>query len=420
MSWLYNYLFLPVALAVLPVAKIFIKKLSLGLKARKNLFAELEQNLRKFEPSRPRVLVHSTSVGEWLQAEPIVALLKKRFPQMVVVVSFFSPSGYDFVAADHALIDVKTYLPLDTRSNAKRFFSIIQPKFWLISKLDVWANHLWQAKKLGIKVFLSCATLTKLSGRDKGLAALFHRRLYANIDAMFPISIEDEKRLGKLYQGKMVVCGDTKHDLVVRAATRDFATPLHYQKGDVVFVAGSIWLQGARVLFPALKKILADFPSFKLILAPHDLRFVPQFLQDFAGSVRYSRVQTGQAPQVVVVDSIGQLAGLYRLAHIAYVGGGFADFGLHNVVETAVFAPLLLVGAKFHSSHEAEQLAEQGALSVISTEKQVEKLLRDFMGDKQIFAQERKACGDYVRKNQGATARVVEQILAEVGDEYFG
>ena len=308
MSWIYNYLFLPLVLALLPLAKIFVKKISLGVKARQNLFAQLEQNLSGFDPNRPRILVHSTSVGEWLQAEPIVARLKKQYPHSILVASFFSPSGYNFVKENHPLIDVKTYLPLDTRSNAKRFFALIKPKFWLISKLDVWANHLWQAKKLGIKVFLSCATLTKLSGRDKGLAAIFHRKLYANIDAMFPISQQDKQRLAKLYQGKMVVCGDTKHDLVTCAAEKPFDTPLQYERRQTVFIAGSIWSEGAKVFFPVLAEILPKFPNFKIILAPHDLLLVDEFCRYFPQAVRYSAVKDGQAPQVVVVDTIGQLA----------------------------------------------------------------------------------------------------------------
>ncbi len=417
MIWLYNYLFLPLIFCALPIAKIFVKKLREGLDARKDLFARLESELSKFDDNRQRVLVHSTSVGEWLQAEPIVKKLKEGNPNLLVIVSFFSPSGFNFIKPNHEVIDIKTYLPLDTPKNAKRFFSLVRPEFWIISKLDVWANHLLEAKRRGIKVFLTCATLTKLSKRDKGLSAMFHRKLYSKIDAMFPISEEDKNRLGNLYQGEMVVCGDTKYDLVISVANeRKFVTPLRYGKKDVVFIAGSIWAEGARFLFPVLKKFLDKYANFKVILAPHNLKFVPVFAQEFAGAKLYSQVKDGENPQVVVVDSIGQLAGLYSLAQIVYVGGGFGTDGLHNVVEPAVFGALLFFGPNFHSSYEAECMLEEKVANVVADSEQIEELLSAFFADSPVIAEQRKNCADFVLRNKGATAKIVahiERILHE-------
>ena len=212
----------------------------------------------------------------------------------------------------------------------------------------------------------------------------------------------------------MVVCGDTKHDLVIAASQKPLNASLHYSSDEVVFVAGSIWAEGAKVLFPVFEKILSKFPKFKLILAPHDLRFVDEFCRYFPQAARYSSVKKGASPQVVVVDSIGQLAGLYRFAQVAYVGGGFANFGLHNVIEAAVFAPLLWVGPQFHSSHEAEQMVSQKAITVISSTQQAEKELLEFLQNRQKFDKQRKACGDYVRKNQGATEKIVRALLVEM------
>ena len=417
MIWLYNYLFLPLVSCVLPVAKIFVKKLSEGLEARESLFVDLERDLSKLDKIRPRMLVHSTSVGEWLQAEPIVKKLKEKNPQLLVIASFFSPSGYNFIKPNHEVIDVKTYLPLDTRKNAKRFLEIVRPEFWIISKLDVWANHLLEAKRRGIKVFLTCATLTKLSKRDKGISAIFHKKLYSKIDAMFPISDDDKSRLAKLYQGEMHVCGDTKYDLVIsKAQQKKFVTPLRYDENDVVFIAGSIWSEGAKVLFPVLKKFLKKYANFKVILAPHDLSYVSEFAKDFADAKLYSEVKDGESPQVVVVDSIGQLSGLYGLAQIAYVGGGFGTDGLHNVVEPAVYGSLLFFGANFHSSYEAEYMVDEQVASVVIDSKQIEDLFTRFFGNDVAIAEQRKNCADFVFRNKGATAKIVahiERILHE-------
>jgi len=416
MIFLYNLFVVPLMVFGTLIMAMFNKKIYLGLKGRKNLFKNLKKSLSHFDKNQKRVLVHSSSVGEWLQAKPIVEKLKKIDPDIVIIASFFSPSGYHFVGNGSELIDIKTYLPFDTYFRAKKFLKLVKPSFGIISKIDAWPNHLVWAKKLQIPTFLTCATLTASSKRNKGFIGKFHRAIYKNFTNILPISQDDRERFQKIYPypDRIVVTGDTKFDALVSRANLPTKPILKYCDKDTVFIAGSLWLEDEKRVIPALKKIVAKHKNFKIILAPHELNHLERLENYFPKIVRFTNLKKGKLPNIILVDTIGDLCNLYRSSDIAYVGGSFGKNGIHNVIEPAVFGNLVIFGPHYKSSFEAESLVALGGAIVVPDALKIEKTIEKFIQKDRSILSSCKICQDYTKSKTGATDKIISLLKKNI------
>jgi 3-deoxy-D-manno-octulosonic-acid transferase len=422
---LYNILVVPAMKAGFYAGSLFNAKMREGRKARKNQFAILAQEIAK-AGNRKRILFHCTSAGEWLQALPLIEKMKALNPQLFIMVSFFSPSGYKF-AKNPAEVDLKFYLPIDTKSAAQRLFKLLKPDLWIISKFDVWPNHVLAASKLGIPMVITSATLSADSGRDKGMSRIFNKSIYSRISHFFPISDDDKKRFQALVpdEHKYTVAGDTRYDHVFnRGQKASDAGDVTIYAGNrgITFIAGSTWPPDEKHVLPALADLINEFPGLRVIIVPHELH--ENHLRDIEQVFSRSGIRTERytdfsskgtaAADVVIFNTIGMLARLYKQTHIAFIGGSFGK-GTHNVMEPAMFGQPLLFGPNHLNSYEAGELLNIGAAFRVTSRQEFhdkvsllirDAVLRESMGEK---------ARNLIINNTGATAMIIKTIQEAYG-----
>jgi 3-deoxy-D-manno-octulosonic-acid transferase len=404
---------------------LFNAKMRDGRKARKNQFSRLADAVSK-AGARKRILFHCTSAGEWLQAVPIIEKMKSVNPEIFIMVSFFSPSGFKF-ARNPSEIDLKFYLPLDSKYAARRLFKLLRPEMWIISKFDVWPNHVMVASELGIPVVITSATLSANSGRDKGFARLFNKSVYKRISHFFPISEDDKKRFQALVPGEepYTVAGDTRYDHVYNRGQRasdagDVA--IFAGSGELTIIAGSTWPADEKHVLPALAELMQKFPGLRVIVVPHELH--ENHLRDIENVfARYgipceryadfSASGTAKA-DVVIFNTIGLLARLYKQTQIAFIGGSFGK-GTHNVMEPAVFAQPVLFGPNHLNSYEAGELLQIGAAFRVTNQQEFHEKVSLLIRDNPL----RQSMGEKARNliigNTGATAVIMNTLKEKYG-----
>ena len=320
------------------------------------------------DPSRPLLWLHAPSVGEGLQARPVIELLRRHRPDVQLVYTHFSSSAHHFASAVGA--DYFDYLPFDTRHGARAVLRAIRPSALVFSKLDVWPVLVDEAVRQGVGVGLIAATLAEASGRQGTLARAILRDAYASLDAVGAIDPADATRLQELgvRADRVLVTGDTRYDQVwERAHAVDRGAPLISAlfSPRPTLVAGSTWPGDERVLEDAWRAVRRQVPDARLIIAPHETsesHLAPLEAWVAREGWRGARLGAPTAPaaDVVVVDRVGVLGDLYALAQVAYVGGGFHAAGLHSVLEPAAFGAPVLFGPRFAGSRDAGLLIEAG------------------------------------------------------------
>jgi len=421
---LYNLIIVPVLFIGFRTGSWFNPKIKEGLAARKGMDNRIGTALAKIDRKRKKILFHSASAGEWQQALPVIEKMKSLHPDLYVVASFFSPSGYRF-AGNPSSVDLKVYLPLDTRSAARRFFRRLKPDLWIISKLDIWPNHLAVATRMGIPVVVTSATLAPDSGRDKGISAIFNKALYARISHFFPISEETRQRFLKLVPDtdRYTVTGDTRYDHVYHksaATAKAGEVTVFHQPSGITLIAGSIWPQDEKHVLPAFGRLLLEHADVRAIIVPHEIH-EPHLsaIEDFFAKINISTVRYSELPsegamgvRVVIFNAVGMLARLYRQTDIAFVGGGFGK-GVHNVMEPAVFSQPVFFGPNYLTSDEASELLKKGGGFLVKNEEEVMEGFELFITNAAKREESGRKARSLVMDNVGATDITVRRITED-------
>jgi 3-deoxy-D-manno-octulosonic-acid transferase len=330
--------------------------------------------------------MHAPSVGEGLQARPVLQLARSRRPELQLAYTFFSPSATSF--ARGLDVDFADYLPFDTDGESRAALTALAPKALVFSKLDVWPHLSRAASDRGVGLGLVSATLAEGSSRRKGIAARLLANAYARLDAVGAIDASDAERLTDLgvRRDRISVTGDTRYDQVwarVRACDRSAGFVGALSSERPTFVAGSTWPADERPLLAAWARVHAVVRDARLIIAPHEpteAHLTP--IERWASGVGLQAARLG-APNVrdadvVVVDRVGVLGDLYALASVAYVGGGFHAAGLHSVLEPAAYGVPVLFGPRFANSRDAGLLIEVGGGASAPDEQGLEIQLREW------------------------------------------
>jgi len=357
-----------------PFAARFDKKLARGLDARRGLVARLQTWAATHrDVKRPLVWVHAPSVGEGLQAKPVLEALRAAQPHWQLAYTFFSPSAERLARTLPA--DVTDYLPLDRPHDVTAVLAALQPTALAFVKLDVWPELTLAAARGGAKLGLISATVAPASSRLRWPARGWALGAYRAIDRIGAISEEDARRLEQLgaRPEAIVVTGDTRYDSVAERAERldrtrePFARLAAAGDGAFTIVAGSTWPADEEVVLAAFADLRAQVPAARLILAPHEPN--PDHLAGIAQRtkalglprpVRLSQLEHAPPAPIIVVDRVGTLADLYALGDVAFVGGGFHRAGLHSVLEPAVFGIPVAIGPHWQMSRDAHLLIERG------------------------------------------------------------
>jgi len=418
---LYNCIAVPVQYVIFQIARFFHKKVAEGVAGRIGEVDRLRKALAAVPQDRKRILFHCVSVGEWEQARPVIASLKKLNPSICIIVMFFSSSGYNYVK-NSGEIDIKVYMPFDSFGRVKKFFKMINPDLWFVVKHDIWPNHAFVAGRMQIPSVIIDATLPPGSLRQSRVLRPFNRAVYRNFSYIFPISDQDKERFLSIYSypKRMYVCGDTRFDQVYRRAISAKEKEKFYlfdENDRTVFIAGSIWPTDEKHLMPAVIDMLKKYDDLNVILVPHEpvedhLRDLEKVLNDVSvTSARFTAVQNirENSARVIIVDTVGILARLYAQTDIAYIGGSFGP-GVHNVMEPAILELPVIFGPRHINSLEARHMAENGGGFVVQNSDDIYMILERLLTDRDFRDQSGNKANRLIRENLGATEMIMTQL----------
>lgn len=413
----YNFLVLPILYASLRFAGLFSKKIRTGISGRKRVYEELILNATAINKNKKLIWFHSSSLGEFEQAKPIIEKLKED-KNVNVLITFFSPSGYEN-SKKYPHADLISYIPFDTKTNSEKFISIANPTLAVIMRYDVWPNIIKELHKKNIPIYLVDATLRSDSPRKYPLLNSFHKILFGYFTNILTVSESDAKEFQSFgFDNKKVkAVGDTRFDRVhQRSLLAKEKKLLSYNvtKHKKVFIAGSTWEQDEEVIFPAFLKLAEVDENIIMIVAPHEptLLHLEKIENEFSSklkTIRFSHLNNYSDERVIIVDSIGILLTLYTYADVAYVGGSFKQ-NIHNVLEAAVYGVPVMFGPKIQNSQEAKRLAEIGGGIVVNNKKQAYKNLRKLFLNDDFRKHAGQISVDYVHSNIGATQKILDAI----------
>lgn len=358
-----------------------------GLGARRGIIARYQHwSSTSRDRARPLVWFHAPSVGEGLQAQPVIELLRARRPDVQIAYTFYSPSAEQFAKALD--VDFADYLPFDTVESADAIVAALQPRALVFSKLDIWPDLTERAAAAGVPVGVISATMAESSGRRGILARALLGDAYRAIGRVGAIDAKDAEHFRELGlpSGRVEVTGDTRYDQVWARAKRA-PSPLvqSLRSARPTLVAGSTWPSDETHLLAAWTRLREKIPDVRLIIAPHEIGAAHlASVERWAGThgLRASRIDAREAAgaDVVLVDRFGVLGDLYAIADVAYVGGGFHSAGLHSVLEPASFGAPVLFGTRYDKSRDARNLIEAKGGASIKGEIDLELRLRDWLG----------------------------------------
>jgi 3-deoxy-D-manno-octulosonic-acid transferase len=414
---LYNLLFIPLFWTLLQMTALVNSKIRRGIKGRKNLLEQIEYDLRKLNSSK-RIWFHSSSMGEFEQAKPIIAALRKKYRDINIIVTFFSPSGYDH-SKNYLLADIITYIPFDTRSNARRFLDLIRPTAAVFVRYDVWPNHVRELNSRGIPLLIANATMRRTSARFYPLLRNFHHILYDKFTSILTVSARDAEAFARfgLTRPDIQAIGETRYDQVWQRsndAKKKHLVPPAILKSKNVLIAGSTWPEDEEVLIPTIKKIFQYDSNILVILVPHEptldvIEDIEFKLGGRSRSIRFSSLNDYNGERIIIVDSVGVLMALYQYADVAYVGGSFRQ-GIHNVLEPAVYGIPVVYGPRHTNSQEAIELSKRGGGFVINDQQECYRTLRTLLDDKKASAAAGSRALNLVEENIGATERIIGHL----------
>lgn len=370
----------------------------------------------------PLLWMHAPSVGEGLQARPVLALLRAGHPDMKLAYTFFSPSAEEFSRSLD--VDFRDYLPFDAAGPMGAALDALRPNVVVFSKLDVWPEFVRQAKRRNVRLGMISATLSSRSGRRGGLAGLVLRDAYAALDAVGAVDVADAERLIELGVRADVISltGDTRYDQVSqRAASVDRPSPLiaRLTTNRPTVVAGSTWPADEEHFLKGFQLARKRIPGLRLIIAPHETsaqHLEPILTWARSGGMSLARVDdmNSDTADVVLVDRFGLLGDLYAIADAAFVGGGFHDAGLHSVLEPAAFGAPVMFGPRHEKSRDAKLLLAAHGGTVVRDDAEVTGTLAGWFQN----PGERIAVGGraraFVHARRGAaerSLRLVERLL---------
>ena len=416
--WVYNLFFLPLLWTGFRIISLVNSKVREGFKGRKNIFGEIKN---WSYTGGKRIIIHSSSLGEYQQAIPIVKELHER--GFNIIMTFFSPSGYRNSKVPYDDVK-KTYLPFDSYTKVKKFMCEINPDMIILMRYDLWFNFLYRARKGKAKVIIANARYDENDIYWKlPVIHSFKKAMYGMIDMMFAIDESDFKNYSELMEGtgtQIIQAGDSKFERVVEAARnikKDEILKPGIYKDRKVLVIGSSWKDDEDIILPVVNKILGYEKNLLTILVPHEPKetkigaIEKNIGEQYTNlrSIRYSDIENYKDENIIIIDCIGKLMGLYSIAHAAYVGGGFRT-GLHNVLEPAVFNIPVFFSNKVKNSDEDEILTEKGCGLVIESRNGFYRELRKVLSDKEYYDKLSCGCRSVFKDNLGTTKKIIQNI----------
>jgi len=422
MIWflVYNLFILPILFFIAIIMSLFNNKIRSGLLGRFNTYLILKDFMLLHKKNKDIYWLHAASLGEYEQIKPVLSGLKEIEPNLISIVSFFSPSGYKYV--DDSNIDCKVYLPFDFPWLVKRCLKIVKPKKVILAAYDVWPNFIWYAKKMNIHSTLFAAHFSKGTYKLLPLIRNFYANVYGHISAIYTISETDSTLLKKILNKpiKLVlrVLGNPRYDEVKFKAdsfTKERTESVLLRSKTLL--VGSAHFEDQNIILESIVSLMNEIKELSLIWVYHapnesNLMSINTFFESKKISVELlgDKEANEIASRVCLVDKIGVLSQLYWHAQMAYVGGGFSS-GVHNVMEPAIARLPIFFGPRYSNSHEAEELIKDGGGFSINSGKDLCLGIKKLFNDKSFFIDSSYASTDVIHRNLGSSTRVVRNII---------
>ena len=395
---------------VLKIISIFNHKIKLGVNGRKETFNVLKNNISETDKT---LWFHCASLGEYEQGLPVFKELRKTYPSHKIVLTFFSPSGYE-IRKNTDIADVVVYLPIDTKANAKRFLDVVRPELTVFVKYDIWPNILNELKKRQLKAILISALFRDNQIYFKSYGHFMKNALFA-FEHIFTQNDSSKTLLESIDYNHVTVSGDTRFDRVNSQLEQnnnlDFIE--QFKNNKLCIVAGSTWPEDEAYLIDFINNISSD--DIKLIIAPHNIKHsqIHKLKQSInKKSILFSEKK--QAPledfQVLIIDTIGLLSKIYSYADIAYVGGAVGNTGLHNTLEPAVFGVPIIIGKNFKHFPEAEIMIENKGMYSIQSANNLSVTLKKLIENSEMRIHSGRENLDYIKNNTGAVIQIMSYI----------
>lgn len=394
----------------LKIASLFNSKAQKWVEGRKHWRKSLNNKLLG---KQNRIWVHCASLGEFEQGRPFIEKIKKDYPDYTIVLSFFSPSGFE-QRKNYQHADVVTYLPMDFKKNAKDFIDIVAPQLVVFIKYEYWFNYLNELEQRNIPTFLLSGILWKDLFFFKGYGKWFAKQLSA-FEHFFVQNEVSAKLLKSIGFKNSTVCGDSRFDRVIELPKEKFKpdalevfTP---NKEAIIF--GSSWEKENEFAV----KLAQALPKQKMIITPHEIdpAKIAKLKNKFSNVVLWSEIENNPSTenlketQVLIIDGIGMLSKLYRYGKIAVIGGGFGA-GIHNTLEAAVYGCPLIFGPNYNRFQEAVDLIELKAAFNINNYNEFYSKIEQLLNEKVLYQKASEAARVYVKENSGATESLVEYL----------
>ena len=387
----------------------FNDKIKSGLEGRKK---SLEIVKSKIKNEDSVLWMHAASLGEYEQGLPVLEKLKEKYPNHKVLITFFSPSGYENVVKKNKE-DILCYLPFDKKSTISEFVKAVHPEIFFTVKYDFWYHLLDELKKQNTKVFVISALFYENQVYFKSYGKWFVNELKKNVDWIFH---QTEKSLSlalKVGLSKGSVSGDTRFDRVKQIKNRDNLVEYisEFKGNNQLIVFGSSWEAEERIA-----KILSEkLKNFKIIIASHDLKRVEHLKQIFPKAILYSELEQSQISnlksQILIIDSIGLLSKLYSYADIAIVGGGFHDKGLHNILEAATFGIPVIFGNQYKKNPEADGLIAQNGGKSFAKEELASDFVLELTQNSNLLKEMSQNAENFVHNQPNSSEIILKKIL---------
>ncbi len=389
------------------IASLFNKKARKMVRGHRVVYKLLRQQI---EVDKNYIWFHAASLGEFEQGRPLIEKIREQYPAYRILLTFFSPSGYE-VRKDYKGADIVCYLPFDKPRNVKKFLNIVNPCMAFFIKYEFWKNYLDELHSRRIPTYSVSSIFRRNQIFFKWYGGTY-RKVLKNFDHLFVQNESSKRFLAKINVTKVSVVGDTRFDRVIQIknAAKDLPLVERFKQGMPTFVAGSSWGPDEDIFI----KYFNEHPEVKLIIAPHviDENHLVEIIGKLKRSyVRYSKCteESVLKANCLIIDCFGLLSSIYRYGEIAYIGGGFG-VGIHNTLEAAVYGVPVIFGPKYQKFMEAKDLIEcKGAYSINNFE-EFKKLVDKLYADSGFYKDTCSLAGGYVANNAGASDKILEKI----------
>ena len=390
----------------------FNAKAKLWFDGRKNILDELQASFK--DNNSPIIWFHCASLGEFEQGRPLIERIKLQYPNYKILITFFSPSGYE-IQKEYSLANWVFYLPMDTPKNVNEFYNIVQPKLIFFVKYEFWYYYITEAKRRNIPLILVSGIFRMNQPFFKWYGVL-HREMLNCFTHFFIQGQISYDCLTSIHKEKNItICGDTRFDRVMEIASTPYKNELIelFIKDIQVIVAGSTWREDDLIL----DHFANTHPNIKFIIAPHEIHKerIEECLEYYKNAILYSELNSEKKQSnILILDNVGMLSKLYRYAAVCYVGGGFGGDGVHNVIEAAVYNKPVVIGPVYDKFIEATELVERDGIIVVESALELETCFNELLNNKDYAKTTGEIAGNYVQENCGATQTILLYAAANL------